>query len=75
MIIIHRGNKLPKVLEKYFGSWDIWTIDGKIEIKKAYLYSDESIDFTGILIDETNTRFRVEGNITNKGHLYYDIKC
>ena len=74
MTIIRRGNKLPKTLEKYFGSWDIWTIDGKIEVQKAYIYPDESIDFLGILIDETNTRFRVEGNITNKGHLYYDIK-
>jgi hypothetical protein len=74
MTVIHRGNKLPKTLEKYFGSWDIQTIDGKIEIQKAYLYPDESIDFLGILIDENNTRYRIEGTITNKGHLYYEIK-
>lgn len=69
---LYRGQALPKVLEEYFGDWNIHCIDGEIRILKADVYEDDSIDFFGYLISDEG-RYRVEGTITPKGSLYYNV--
>ena len=71
--IAHRGQETPKVLSLYFDGWDISCIDGKIEVLRADVYQDESIDFMGYLHTDEG-RFLVEGTVTSDGKLYYTIK-